>query len=87
MPPLRKKENFNAWDLKPMLATLIDEPFDDPEWIYEVKWDGYRTVAYLNKGKVELRSRNNNSFIEKFYPVYNALKNGRLMQSLTERSL
>jgi bifunctional non-homologous end joining protein LigD len=25
-----------------MLATLVDQPFDDPDWIYEVKWDGYR---------------------------------------------
>ncbi|HKH59913.1 MAG TPA: DNA ligase D [Flavitalea sp.] len=70
------KRNKSAMpeDLRPMLATLVDEPFDDPDWIFEVKWDGYRTLAYLNKGDVELRSRNNNSFIKKFYPVYNALK-------------
>lgn len=57
-----------------MLATLTNDPFDDPEWVYEVKWDGYRALAYLNKGKAELRSRNNNGFNEKFYPVYKALK-------------
>jgi bifunctional non-homologous end joining protein LigD len=34
-----------------MLATLTDEPFDDNGWIYEIKWDGYRAVSYLNKGK------------------------------------
>ena len=70
----RKKKTSMPGDLKPMLATLIEEPFDDPEWVFEVKWDGYRTLAYLDKGKVELRSRNNNSFVEKFYPVYDALK-------------
>jgi len=70
----KKKRTAMPEDLKPMLATLVDTPFDDTDWIYEVKWDGYRTVAYLNKGKVELRSRNNNSIIEKFYPVFNALK-------------
>jgi bifunctional non-homologous end joining protein LigD len=70
----KKKKSAMPEDLKPMLATLVDEPFNDPDWIYEVKWDGYRTLAYLEKGKVELRSRNNNSFIEKFYPVYSALK-------------
>ncbi|MGZ5263501.1 MAG: DNA polymerase ligase N-terminal domain-containing protein, partial [Kaistella sp.] len=69
-----KKKSAMPEDLRPMLATLIDEPFDNPDWLYEVKWDGYRTLAYLNKGKVELRSRNNISFIEKFYPVHNALK-------------
>lgn len=60
--------------LQPMLATLIDKPFDEPGWIYEVKWDGYRAIAGINKGKVELISRNNKSFNEKFYPVSDALK-------------
>ncbi|MFP5080187.1 DNA ligase D [Pedobacter sp. JCM 36344] len=60
--------------MKPMLATLVDEPFDDPNWQYEVKWDGYRALAFLNKGAVDLRSRNNKSFNEKFYPIYELLK-------------
>lgn len=37
--------------LKPMKATLVDEPFDEPGWIYEVKWDGYRALSYLQKRK------------------------------------
>jgi len=57
-----------------MLATLVDKPFDAEDWLYEVKWDGYRAIAHLLKGRVELRSRNNKSFNEKFYPVCNALK-------------
>jgi bifunctional non-homologous end joining protein LigD len=58
-----------------MLATLVDEtPVDEQNWIYEIKWDGYRAIAYLNKGTVDIRSRNNKSFNEKFYPVYEALK-------------
>ena len=61
-------------DIKPMLATLVDAPFDDAGWIYEIKWDGYRALAYLNSGKVELRSRNDKSFNEKFYAIYNELK-------------
>ena len=61
-------------NLQPMLATLVDKPFDEEGWLYEVKWDGYRALAYLNKGKINLRSRNNKSFDEKFYPVYDALK-------------
>src|SRR5205823_358350 len=31
----------------PMLATLVDEPFDDDDWIFEIKWDGYRALAYI----------------------------------------
>jgi len=43
-------------EVYPMLATLVEEPFDDPQWIYEVKWDGYRAVAYLrnSEGKATL---------------------------------
>ncbi|MCG2617018.1 DNA ligase D [Terrimonas sp. NA20] len=57
----------------PMLATLVDKPFDEPGWEYEIKWDGYRAVALMNRKKVELVSRNNKSFNEKFYPVYDAV--------------
>ena len=57
-----------------MLATLVDKPFDEPGWLYEVKWDGYRALSFLHHGEVEIRSRNNKSFDEKFYPVFNVLK-------------
>jgi bifunctional non-homologous end joining protein LigD len=60
--------------IKPMLAVLTDEIFDDPEWIYEIKYDGYRAIAEIEKGKVELYSRNLNSFNEKFYPVVQSLE-------------
>ncbi|WET67236.1 DNA ligase D [Sphingobacterium sp.] len=60
--------------VQPMLATLIDKPFDDQNWVYEVKWDGYRAVAFIKNGKIELKSRNDKSFNEKFYPVYDTLK-------------
>lgn len=58
----------------PMLATLVDKPFDSDEWIYEVKWDGYRAIAFMNEGEVEIKSRNDKSFNEKFYPIYDELK-------------
>lgn len=68
-----KKAGFPAF-LKPMLATLVDQPFDDPGWEYEVKWDGYRALAFRNKSKTSLKSRNNKSFDRKFYPIYEALE-------------
>ncbi|MEO8960607.1 MAG: DNA ligase D [Ginsengibacter sp.] len=68
-----KKKKFSH-EIKPMLATLVDKPFDEEGWLYEIKWDGYRTIAYLNHGDVEMKSRNNKSFNEKFYPIYNTLK-------------
>ena len=72
-----KKAEFPS-DIMPMLATLVDKPFDEPGWMYEVKWDGYRAIGYVNKGETEIRSRNNKSFNEKFYPVYEALKKSGL---------
>ena len=59
--------------LKPMLATLVDEPFSDTNWQFELKLDGYRALAYLKSGKVDLRSRNNNSFNKKFSDIQQAL--------------
>ena len=56
-----------------MLATLVDKPFDDADWIFEVKWDGYRAISILNGAKVSLQSRNDKPFDEKFYPVHQAL--------------
>jgi bifunctional non-homologous end joining protein LigD len=64
--------------VKPMLATLVNAPFDDPDWSYEVKWDGYRAVAYVNKGNVEILSRNNKSFSEKYYPITDAMKEWKI---------
>src|SRR5215217_9647257 len=44
-------------NLRPMLTTLVDEAFTDSQWQFELKLDGYRTLAYLNSGEVDLRSR------------------------------
>ncbi|RYY22040.1 MAG: DNA ligase D [Chitinophagaceae bacterium] len=56
-----------------MLATLVDQPFDEAGWQYEVKWDGYRAIAIVDKKVVELRSRNDKSFNEKYYTIRDAL--------------
>jgi bifunctional non-homologous end joining protein LigD len=61
-------------DLKPMLASITDAPFNNEDWQFEIKWDGYRALSYLKNGKVQLRSRNNNPFETKYLAVYNALK-------------
>ncbi|MBA3648502.1 MAG: DNA ligase D [Chitinophagales bacterium] len=61
-----------------MLATLVDEPFDEPGWLYEVKWDGYRALGYINDGTVEIRSRNNKSFNQKFYSLHSALQQWKI---------
>lgn len=61
-------------NVTPMLATLIKEPFDDKNWLFEIKWDGFRAIAELNNGKVFLYSRNLLSLSERFPPVRDALE-------------
>lgn len=60
-------------DIKPMLATLSTNAIEDTGWLYEVKWDGYRALAYCNNTSVEIKSRNNKPFDKKFYPIHQAL--------------
>ena len=62
------------YGIKPMLATLIKKPFDHPDWIFEVKWDGYRAIAEIRDGDVSLYSRNQISLNRKFSPVAASLQ-------------
>lgn len=54
-----------------MLAKLHDEAFDDKNWIFEIKWDGYRAVADLSQEEPQFYSRNGISFLSKFKKVAN----------------
>ena len=49
-----------------MLATSIEKPFDGPDWLFEIKWDGYRAVAFLEDGNVRLVSRTQNDLTAQF---------------------
>jgi bifunctional non-homologous end joining protein LigD len=52
--------------IHPMLATTVDEPFDSPDWLFEIKWDGYRAVAFIENGKARLVSRNQNELTARY---------------------
>ena len=60
--------------LQPMLATLTDGPFDDPGWIFEDKYDGFRMVAKIESGKVTLYSRNGQVISRNYIEVAQALE-------------
>jgi bifunctional non-homologous end joining protein LigD len=63
--------------LQPMLATLADGPFDDPGWIFEDKYDGFRMVAKIESGKVTLYSRNGQVISHNYIEVARALEGFR----------
>ena len=52
--------------IHPMLATPTGKAFDDPDWLFEIKWDGYRAIAFIEDGRVRLVSRNQNDLTAQF---------------------
>jgi len=53
----------------PMLATLAKELPKGPGWLFEGKWDGYRTIAYFRGGDPNLRTRRDQDYTERFAAV------------------
>jgi len=60
--------------IHPMLATPVEKAFDDPEWLFEIKWDGYRAVAFLKDGNLRLVSRNQNDLTGEFPELHELSK-------------
>ena len=60
--------------VQPMLCTLTREVINDPRFLYEIKWDGYRIISYVEKGKVRMDSRSALNYTEKYPNVAKALK-------------
>lgn len=71
--PKLKQEKFYT-SLKPMLATLGNKTLpQNINWIFEVKWDGYRALSFCNQQKVSIKSRNNLDFGPKYPQILEAL--------------
>ncbi|HLT08594.1 MAG TPA: DNA ligase D [Cyclobacteriaceae bacterium] len=60
--------------VRPMLATRTHSVFSKPGWIYELKWDGYRLLANVYQGKVNIYSRNGISYNLKFQKICRELQ-------------
>jgi len=52
--------------IHPMLASIVEKPFEDPNWLFEIKWDGYRAVSFIEDGDVRLVSRNQNDLSPRY---------------------
>jgi bifunctional non-homologous end joining protein LigD len=74
--------------IQPMLASVVEKPFDDPDWLFEIKWDGYRAIVFIENGGVRLVSRNQNDLtprypelreLGKFIKARNAILDGEVV--------
>jgi len=76
-PPEKKpvcdgaKESAMPSVIQPMLATLVDAPFSDADWLFETKWDGIRALCFINQGKARLVSRNQNELTAQYPELTN----------------
>jgi bifunctional non-homologous end joining protein LigD len=52
--------------IHPMLAESVEKAFDGADWLFEIKWDGYRAIAFIDGGKVRLVSRNQNDLTPRY---------------------
>jgi bifunctional non-homologous end joining protein LigD len=78
LPPKRRRVPIQASEvegarksaaptrLEPMLATLGERAFSDPSWLFEIKWDGVRALAWIDGDALTLRSRNNVDITQRY---------------------
>ncbi len=57
----------------PMLATLIKESFDNEDWLFEIKWDGFRALAFITPRSIQLKSRNDHILNDQFPSIVKEL--------------
>jgi bifunctional non-homologous end joining protein LigD len=91
LPPKRQPSPLHAAELhgarksamplrlRPMLATLAERPFSDRNWLFEIKWDGVRALAWIANGAVTLRSRTGGEITAQ-YPELASLPKALLAQ-------
>ena len=82
----RKDQLYNFSTIKPMLSTLVNRPFNNKEWVFEIKWDGVRSIVFMDNTKeiVQLQSRSGNIITHRYPEIVRALKSPVSTKSLTQ---
>ena len=83
-PPAGAEKRPMPTVIHPMLATLAAEAFDNPDWLFEIKWDGYRAVAFIEKGAVRFTSRNQNDLTAQFTDLADLAKSVRANRAILD---
>src|SRR5712691_10411444 len=73
-----------AAEIHPMLATLVDDPFSNSDWIFETKWDGFRSVCFIKNGKVRFVSRNQLEMTEQYPELANLAKQVKAREAILD---
>lgn len=73
--------------VEPMLCTLVKEPPDSSDWMYEVKWDGIRALIAVDDGEVTIHSRNQNDITDQFPELLNAQQSLRATSGLFDAEI
>jgi bifunctional non-homologous end joining protein LigD len=68
----------------PQLAVLSQEPPKGNQWVHEIKFDGYRILAHIKKGKALLITRNGNDWTDPFAPVAEAIKDLKVDSAIVD---
>ncbi|MDQ6723267.1 MAG: hypothetical protein M3Z01_03260, partial [Thermoproteota archaeon] len=60
----------------PMLTTLVDKPFNNQDWVFEIKWDGVRSISFIHKSKdiLKIQSRNGNTITHRYPELVDPLR-------------
>jgi len=70
--------------IHPMLAESVDKAFDGAEWLFEIKWDGYRAVAFISDGKTKLVSRNQNDLTPRYPELRDLAQSVKLKNAILD---
>jgi bifunctional non-homologous end joining protein LigD len=81
--PGARKASFPA-KFKPQLATLASRVPTGDDWLHELKFDGYRTIAFIKNGDIRLVSRNDKDWTRRFHAVADALKKLRIKDAILD---
>ena len=71
-------------EIRPMMAQSSAQPFHDPDWIFEMKWDGYRALATIDSGNVNLWSCNGLRLDSKYPLIVQALEDLKLKSAILD---